>query len=537
VEGRNGTPRKFVLRNKKGMEVAVTNVGAALLSVKVPRYEKGEMKKVDVLLGRENPENVDKGSTKLGCVIGPCVHISRGKFDIDGNTYQLECNDDRHHSYGGSKGLSSRIFDVEYPPEVPSPTYGRSSKPPMESKAAKVVFRCTGSEDEWRYPGTLTTQVTFLLNDSNELVIDIKALVEGKAAPVNIAYNTFWNLGGHTSGSVLNAHCLHVQPPLSGGKNFYTKPSGEYKQRILDEPEEVPKDFDFTRLRFLKESMDHNFVLRFSKPDSTNSMESPCATLLSPISRLRMEVYTNQVGLQVITFEENKENGKHRNPYSQHGGVCLRPQAFPDAVNMSCFPSVVVRPAFKMEQDTKGEKVYIRHTDKDTLKTFFEDPITGTTTWKKPNGKIISAEAESEKARRTGTFSIPGGFSSPEVDKGSGYHHKTVYKFASLSNKPSPFFMSLESSVSIPKRRFRLSHSSPQLYGDMNHQENEKKAGEGLVMRTYDAYEREESSIPVDENEVMKNSKVSAEGKLFDKAIGALGGRNVKADEEDEEDI
>eukprot|EP00954_Amorphochlora_amoebiformis_P020147 1337264-Amorphochlora_amoeboformis.AAC.1 len=97
--------------------------------------------------------------------------------------------------------------------------------------------------------------------------------------------------------------------------------------------------------------------------------------------------------------------------------------------------------------------------------------------------------------------------------------------------------MSLESSVSIPKRRFRLSHSSPQLYGDMNHQENEKKAGEGLVMRTYDAYEREESSIPVDENEVMKNSKVSAEGKLFDKAIGALGGRNVKADEEDEEDI
>lgn len=59
------------------------------------------------------------------------------------------------------------------------------------------------------YPGDVTVRATYSLPDSTTLRLDMEAVAENKATPINLAQHTYWNLAGHNSGDTLD-HSIQI---------------------------------------------------------------------------------------------------------------------------------------------------------------------------------------------------------------------------------------------------------------------------------------------------------------------------------------
>src|SRR4030095_32316 len=67
----------YVLKNKKGMEVAITNYGATIVSIDVPDRG-GQM--ADVVLGHDSIQGYYKSRAYFGCIVGRFANrIANGK--------------------------------------------------------------------------------------------------------------------------------------------------------------------------------------------------------------------------------------------------------------------------------------------------------------------------------------------------------------------------------------------------------------------------------------------------------------------------
>lgn len=102
----------FVLENKNGMEVCITNFGGRIVSVMVPDKD-GVMR--DVVLGFDSIQDYIKFPSDFGATIGRYANrINQGKITVDGVEYQLPRN-----NYGSLPAWRSQgipISSVRCPP-------------------------------------------------------------------------------------------------------------------------------------------------------------------------------------------------------------------------------------------------------------------------------------------------------------------------------------------------------------------------------------------------------------------------------------
>ena len=81
----------YTIKNSKGMQAAVTNIGAALVKLIVPDAN-GKLD--DLVLGFGSGEEYYNNISFLGAVIGPNANrIEGGSFDINGEMVQLPVNE------------------------------------------------------------------------------------------------------------------------------------------------------------------------------------------------------------------------------------------------------------------------------------------------------------------------------------------------------------------------------------------------------------------------------------------------------------
>ena len=59
------------------------------------------------------------------------------------------------------------------------------------------------------FPGDLDVYVTYKISGPYELTIRMNGTVSNKATPVNLAQHSYWNLGGHDSGTILS-HMVQI---------------------------------------------------------------------------------------------------------------------------------------------------------------------------------------------------------------------------------------------------------------------------------------------------------------------------------------
>ena len=320
----------YTLTNSQGMEVCITNYGGRIVSLMVPDRE-GTMR--DVVLGFDSIGGYLKHPTDFGATIGRYANrIGHGHLTIDGVDYQLPTNNYGHTLHGGPKGFQYCVFDAQQ----------------LDSHTLRLSYLSKDGEEG--FPGNLTCMVTFTLTEDNALDICYSAETD-KPTVVNMTNHSYFNLDGDPSRD--NSDYL-----LTIDADNYTPVDSTFMTTGEILPVEgTPMDFrkptpigarinaDFPQLKNGL-GYDHNWVLN-TKGDESR----PCATLLSPRTGIKLQVHTNEPGIQVYAgnFLDGTLKGKKGIVYGHRASVCLETQKYPDTPNKPEWPSALLRPGEKYE--------------------------------------------------------------------------------------------------------------------------------------------------------------------------------------------
>jgi aldose 1-epimerase len=331
----DGVPvEAYAISNGKGMTATVITYGALLTELHVPD-KKGNL--ADVVLGMDNLDGYLKGHPYFGATVGRVANrIANGKFTLDGKEYQLAVNNKPNHLHGGTKGFDKVVWKVKNAPA---------------KDGDSVTFTYSSPDGEEGYPGKLDVTVTYTLTTANELRIDYTATTD-KATPVNLTNHSYFNLGGHDSGDVLG-HELMVAADKYTPTDDTLIPTGK-----IEPVKGTPYDFTTAtpigkRLGEIKGDpggYDVNYVLRGGEGKGPHL----AARVKDPKSGRVMEVLTTEPGVQFYTgnYLDGKLKGKGGTVYKKHQAFCLETQHYPDSVNHSEFPSVILKPGATYTQTT-----------------------------------------------------------------------------------------------------------------------------------------------------------------------------------------
>lgn len=328
-----------VLKNKLGMEVHISPLGATILNLYVPDA-KGET--ADVVLGFQSIGQYMRGpGTYFGAIVGRVANrIAGAKFKLGNEQYTLFANNGRNSLHGGSLGLHRRIWQPRT----------------FETTAAQgVEYTYNSPHGEEGYPGQLYVSVVYELpKDTNQLKIVITATTD-EPTPVNIAQHSYFNLAGHSFGTILQ-HVVQINADHYTPVDDELIPTGEILP-VTGTP------FDFTTPHRIGDAIDkvpgggydHNYVLFGLGPTAsklvTRGMASTepklAATVHEPTSGRALDVLTTAPGMQFYTgnFLAGTSGGKGNATYVKHGGFCMETQGFPNSINQPNFPSVLLDPS------------------------------------------------------------------------------------------------------------------------------------------------------------------------------------------------
>lgn len=159
--------------------------------------------------------------------------------------------------------------------------------------------------------------------------------------------HSYFNLSGNPANSILD-HVLYVNAQYFTPVGKTLIPTGEMAPVAgtpmdFTIPKVIGKDIDSTGYEqiLFGNGYDHNWLL-----DTKGDMATVAATLFSPESGIKMDVYTDEPGIQVYSgnFLNGTVTGKRGIIYQQRAAVCLETQHYPDSPNKPEWPSVVLRP-------------------------------------------------------------------------------------------------------------------------------------------------------------------------------------------------
>jgi aldose 1-epimerase len=328
----------YVLKNKNGIEAAFSNYGQRLVSLMAPDRN-GKIE--DIVLGYTTLKDYQTNSGYFGATIGRYGNrIAKGKFEIDGITYDLAQNNNGNHLHGGVKGFESLVWDVD--------SVTRNF----------IRFKRISPNMEEGYPGNLNVTVEYTLNDDNELRIEYYATTD-KKTHVNLTHHSFFNLKGEGKGTV-NDHIIQINSSSITAVDDGLIPTGILMPVAntpfdFNAPKTIQSGLDITHEQLnLGRGFDHNFVLDQDKKSEEGLYVA--AKVKEPKSGRVMEVFTNEPGMQFYggNFLDGKTIGKKGGNYEFRGALCLETQHFPDSPNQKNFPSTLLEPG----QEYKSICVY-----------------------------------------------------------------------------------------------------------------------------------------------------------------------------------
>ncbi len=327
----------YVLTNKNGVEVAITNYGGAVVSLKVPDRNG---KFGDVVLGYDSLDGYVNDKGYFGAIVGRYGNrIGHAQFSIDGKTYTLARNNGENSLHGGIKGFNKAVWAAK-------------ELPVKNGQSLELTYLSKDGEEG--FPGNLHVRVVYTLTDSNELKIEYSATTDKKTV-VNLTNHTYFNLAGPGSGDILG-HQLVIEADKFTPVDASLIPTGELRD-VPGTPLDFGKataigariDQDDEQLK-LGHGYDHNFVLR----RAAGAPISLAARVVEPNTGRVLEVWTTEPGVQFYTgnFLDGTARGKGGLTYARRSAFCLETQHFPDSPNQPKFPSVVLNPGEKYSTTT-----------------------------------------------------------------------------------------------------------------------------------------------------------------------------------------
>ena len=326
----------YILKNRKGYEVAVTNYGGAIVAMMVPDKDG---KVANVIQGHDNIEEViNSPEPFLSTLIGRYGNrIAKGQFTLNGKEYQLAINNGPNALHGGPTGFHARVWDAKQ----------------MGPRSLALTY--TSSYGEEGFTGECRIAVEYTFTDLNELVIEYMATTNKKTI-INLTHHAFFSLTGiaNPTPTIENQLC-EINADFFLPIDDTCIPTGEIL-KVAGTP------FDFRTAKAIGQDIDadneqikngngydHCFVLNKREEGEL----SFAARLTEPTSGRTLEVYTTEPGMQVYSDNwATGYKGQHGATFPRRSAICFECQHFPDTPNRPYFPSVVLNPGEVYKQKT-----------------------------------------------------------------------------------------------------------------------------------------------------------------------------------------
>jgi aldose 1-epimerase len=336
----NGTAvEAVVLKNNHGMAVTLITYGATVQSLRFPdrRGVDGELALgFDTLAGYENTP----GFTNV--TVGRYANrIAGGQFSLDGRRYPLAVNEAPNTLHGGNVGWDKRNWTIKQVART--------------ADAASVTFTLTSPDGDQGFPGSVVTEVSYELNDNNDMTIRYSARTD-KPTVINLTYHSMLNLSGLPATRLATDAELTIESdailpvdkmliPASAGMPVAGTPFDFRRAANVSE-----------RLRMqhpqlaLANGIDHTYMLRGGRTATPKA----AVTLEQRDSGRGLKITTTEPGMQVYTgnFLDGKVPGKGGQRPVRHQSISFEAQGYPDSPNQPGFPSTRLDPGQEYRQTT-----------------------------------------------------------------------------------------------------------------------------------------------------------------------------------------
>lgn len=328
------------LKNSHGVTARIITYGATLQDLIVPdKAGKG----ADIVIGYDTIEGYEKTPNYTGVTVGRYANrIAKGHFTIDGKTYTLAINNKPNALHGGVKGWDKRAWTIK---DVKS-----------GGDASSVTLTYTSPDGEEGYPGTVIAEVTYSLNENNDLTVSYKATTD-KPTVVNMTNHSLFNLGGVPVTRSAQDAWLKLESDAILPVDKTLIPTGQ-EQPVKGTP------FDFTSPALISEritsndpqivignqGIDHNFVIR----GGLTTTPKLAVTIEDKVSGRGMTIATTEPGIQMYTgnFLDGKIVGKGGQSLTKYQAVAFEAQRYPDSPNHPAFPTTRLDPGQTYTQTT-----------------------------------------------------------------------------------------------------------------------------------------------------------------------------------------
>ena len=326
----------YILRNRQGNEVAISNYGGAIVAIMVPDKNG---RHANVIQSHDNIQSlVNIPEPYLSTLIGRYGNrICKGRYQLNGKVYQLPVNNGPNSLHGGNKGFNARVWDA------------------LLMNDETLILNYVSSYGEEGFSGELKVTVAYTFNDNNELVIEYMATTNKKTI-VNLTSHGFFSLTGTADPTpTVDSLICEINADFYLPIDETCIPTGEIrtvKDTPFDfrTPKTVGRDIDADNEQIRNgNGYDHCYVLNKNEEGEL----SFAARITEPESGRTMEVYTTEPGMQLYTDNwADGYKGQHGATFPKRSGICFEAQHFPDSPNRPYFPTVVLRPGEQYKQTT-----------------------------------------------------------------------------------------------------------------------------------------------------------------------------------------
>lgn len=294
------------------MSVEIVNFGARVKSILFPISSKA----TEMIIGYSDPNDYLNDPFYLGATCGRVANrIENSQFIIEGQQYSINANEGDNCLHGGKDNFSNQFWSK------------------VRACDNSVTLSLKSPDGDQGFPGCLFVAVTYTLTENNELKIEYTGKSD-KATPINLTNHTYFSLGNKT--------CESLELQIHAQKMLARKSNGLPSGKIVNIER---TDFDFQTLKNIGKSQlkatdkmlkdmgcyDHCFVL-------DDMINEPKASLVSHENKVTMNVYTDQLAIQLYTGVALSE------PFFPYQGVCLEAQNYSNAINIPHFPERVLTP-------------------------------------------------------------------------------------------------------------------------------------------------------------------------------------------------
>lgn len=319
----------YTLKANDDFYVEIINYGGIIRKI--------VFKGTDVVLGRDSLDEYLNNNGCFGALIGRNSNrIENSEFVLNGKTYKVAKNDGENNLHGGLCGFNKKVWTAEE----------------IDGDEPSLALSLVSPDGDEGFPGELKLTVTYTVTRENSLKIHYEAVCD-KDTVANFTNHSYFNLNGHSSGNVDN-HTIMLNSHFHTPNKPTCVPTGEVLMSEgtvfdLNKPVKMKDIFESEAEQIkLFGGFDHNFCL-----DGTGFRK--VSEFIGDKSGIKMETYTDLPGVQIYSGNMIEQNRvcKDGAVYNVHQGVCFETQFFPNSLNLSHFPSTILKAGNKFDSTTE----------------------------------------------------------------------------------------------------------------------------------------------------------------------------------------